>query len=72
MMRIVELLKEWDTMIDPTVNGILDEGPGTKACEQSESSQPCSFEIPMRECHDGEHGDGDRTRDEITEIKTSV
>jgi hypothetical protein len=59
-------------MIDPTVNGILDEGPGTKACEQSDSPQACSFEIPMRECHDGEHGDGDRTRDEITEIKTSV
>jgi hypothetical protein len=72
MMGIVELLEEWDAMIDPSVHGILDERPGANACEQSQPPQSYGFEIPMRECHGGEHGDGDWTNDEIAEIKTPV
>src|SRR5208282_2316018 len=68
MMGIVEFLEKWDAMVNPPVHGILDERPGAKACEHSESPQSCGFETSMRECHGGEHGYGDRTRDEITEI----
>lgn len=40
MMSIVQFLEERYAMIDPSVQGIFDECPGAKACEQSEPASP--------------------------------
>ena len=70
VMGIVELLEEWDAMIDPSVYDILDDSSGAKAREQSESPYSGGFEIQLRESHCREHHNGNWTSDEITIIKT--